>query len=115
MTATDGERRPTPPEVLTFEAEQPSAYAAGLGAATRIRARFGMTSTRYHAILEELLRPDGPYLRLMLDIDPITTNTLIDRRTRAAQARAHLTGQAAPASPYCQSGGHPGCTCDICY
>lgn len=110
-----GERRPTPAEVLTFEATTPSAYTVNLNASTRIRAHFGLTSTAYHSVLEQLLRPDGPHLPIMLDIDPITTNTLIDRRARAAQARAHLTGQPGPASPYCQSGGHPGCTCDICY
>ena len=116
MIGDDGERRKaTPSAVLEFEAAQPSAYMAGRGAATRIRAHFGMTSTAYHALLEAMLRPDGPHLRIMLDLDPITTNTLIDRRARAIHTRARMTGQPRPASPYCESGSHPGCTCDICY
>ena len=116
MNVDVGERRPPIlPAVLEFEATQPSAYTLGLGASTRIRAQFGITSTVYHQLLEAMLRPDGPHLRVMLDLDPITTNALIDRRALALSNRARATGQPGPASQYCQSGGHHGCTCDTCY
>ena len=87
----DQYRTATPADILEFEAATPTAYKVGDGAASRIRARYGMTSTRYHQILEALLNPDGPHLRAMLDMDAITTNQLIDRRARLHAERARLT------------------------
>lgn len=115
---TPGERRtPNPVDVVEFEAATPSAYL-GPQAADRIRARYGITVTRYTQIVDALLRSDGPHLKVMLEVDPVTTHAMIDRRWRARAARELLTRQhtpTTPASPHCQSGGHPGCTCDICY
>lgn len=77
-------------QIIAFESR--GAGSRGASTSTAIKAEFGMAGFRYRQVLVHVLG-DPERLRQALELDPMTTNRVLDHYAAGFAAREQLAGR----------------------